>query len=226
MNKVRTAKDVCLELGINWILSLINSIETTKSKLTNFFFSLICFMLGISVLFCLVLTILALVDNNGKYIVWTIYILINMWITTRVNTVLKIVILLISIPAFITTVYLEGKAPSDFSEGLGQFILLLFSYAAVWIWGAISFNDKQYKVAISFIDASITTTLAICAYIYCVDPKVFAGDAYKTLGVIFSPFVIARVWGKWALDLVDLMDLKDLKGKSPKEIREKLKNVF
>lgn len=226
LKNVRTIKDVCLELGINRLNSFVDVVNTAKNELVNF-----CKFVMIEVLLLfIVLMILPFLDADEQMVVWICYVFINFWITIFINTVPKLIFLLISMPVFVATVYLGNKVPSDFFEGLWQFIILLISYAVVWGWGAIIFNDKEYKVAMSFVDAFLTTVLAIVAYICYMNPSLITKyittstvEIYKPLSIVFSPFVIARVWGKWALDLMELIDVEGL---ARKKIKETLKDYF
>ena len=215
VGKVCTIKGKCIEFGVRRWYSFKNFIRTSKEE----FYRFMNFVIFQIILFGITFQMISYFDNDGKGIVFFFYILINLWMTIQVDTVPRILVLLISMPAFFVTLYFEGRVSLDFFSGLRHFGLELFVYAVVWGWGAIVFNDKQYKVAISFIDAFLGTLLVFVAYVYYVNPDLIpenVGDPYKALSILLSPFVIARLYSKWVLDLMELID-------SDMSIRKKIK---
>jgi hypothetical protein len=146
--------------------------------------------------------------NEVSYYFWLLaYVVINLFLSKLAQTITTIIVWLLTVPLLFSLALLGTEQDVSRVEGIYQYAILVISYATIWGYGAFNFNDKQYKVAVSFIGASLATFLAFLAYI-CYYPqsdeiRILPKYAYELFTIILSPLVLGGLWGNFCLDFKD-----------------------
>ncbi len=149
--------------------------------------------------------------NDLYYYLWILtYVVINLLLSKLAKIVITIIFWLITVPVLLSVALFGGEQSISKSEGLYQFAVLTISYIVIWGYGAFSFNEKQYKTAVSFIGALLATMLAfvafVCYYPQSNENRILPEYIYKYLTIIISPLILGGLWGKFCLDLKDQLN--------------------